>query len=154
MKADYTLKDLNIWYERLRDPVWAYPEITGSDLDERLNRIEFKIRDMDLVSEVQKTIAAEGVPIDAVVFHESAPYPYIRKDILYDESVLAGWWETLREHGLKDHPGVASAYLDEDANRIYISVESRKDVDPLLTFLDRAKVPWNATLIELETPGR
>ena len=150
-EVEYTLRELNVWYKRLRDPVWSYPEIAGSSIAERSNRIRFRIRDIDLVPEVQKTIVAEGVPIEAVIFQETGAYPYVRQDKMYRQTRLAEWWDTLQELGVVDQPGVTDAHWEEGATRIYIGVETRDDVDPLLDFLIQAGMDTNAAHIELGT---
>ena len=77
-------------------------------------------------------------------------YPYVFKDILYDDVTLVQSWNVLSENNIKDHPEVIDAYLDKDAKRIYIHVINRKDINSLLAFLDHLGIPGSASLVIVE----
>ena len=68
LEGKYSMAHLNTWYRALRDVVWQVPGISGTDLNERINRIE-----IDMLprrggrEEMEAAIATVDVPREAIV---------------------------------------------------------------------------------------
>ena len=71
LQANYTFRQLQRFYDRLRDSgVWDIPELTMSDVDEGINQIEYGIdceHNRDRVQQqIHDLLSRENIPIDAV----------------------------------------------------------------------------------------
>ena len=71
VQAKYTFRQLQRWYDQLRDSgIWDISELTMSDVDEGINRIEYGIdceRNRDrLERQIRDILSRENVPQDAV----------------------------------------------------------------------------------------
>ena len=61
---------LNTWYRTLRDVIWQVPGIVGTDLDERINRIEIDMQPRrGGREEMEAAIATVDVPRGAIVIN-------------------------------------------------------------------------------------
>ena len=68
LEGEYSMAHLNAWYRALRDVVWQVPGIAGTDLDERINRIEIEMLPRrGGREEMEAAIATVDVPRDAIV---------------------------------------------------------------------------------------
>ena len=83
VQAHYTFRQLKRWYDQLLDSgIWDIPELTMSDVDEGINRLEFGVdceANRDRVQrEVQEILLQENIPVDAVkVTVRGRAYPTI-----------------------------------------------------------------------------
>ena len=71
LPANYTFRQLQRFYDRLRDSgVWDIPELTMSDVDEGINQIEYGIdceHNRDRVQQqIHDLLSRENIPVDAV----------------------------------------------------------------------------------------
>ncbi len=71
VQANYTFRQLQRWYDHLLGSgIWDIPELTMSDVSERINRIEYGIdceRDRDRVErQIREILTRENVPQNAV----------------------------------------------------------------------------------------
>ena len=71
VQANYSFRQLQRWYDQLLDSgIWAIPEVTMSDVDEGINRIEYGIdceRNRDMVEkQIRDILSRENVSQDAV----------------------------------------------------------------------------------------
>ena len=71
LQANYTFRQLQRFYDRLRDSgVWDIPELTMSDVDEGINQVEYGIdceHNRDRVQQqIHDLLSRENIPIDAV----------------------------------------------------------------------------------------
>ena len=71
LQAAYTFRQLQIWHDRLLSSgVWSIPGLTSSDVDERINRVEFgadceRSRD-EVEREVYAIVSRENIPVEAI----------------------------------------------------------------------------------------
>lgn len=71
LQGQYTWEQLQRWYDQLRDAcIWDITGLTSSDVDERINRLEYGIdceRNRDRVrQQIDNLLTRENVPIEAV----------------------------------------------------------------------------------------
>ncbi len=71
VQANYTFRQLQRWYDQLHDSgIWAIPELTMSDVNEGINRIEYGIdceRNRGRAErQIREILSWENVPQDAV----------------------------------------------------------------------------------------
>ena len=68
LEGEYSMAHLNAWYKTLRDVVWQVPGIAGTDLNERINRIEIDMQPRrGGREEMEAAIATVDVPREAIV---------------------------------------------------------------------------------------
>ena len=72
VKANYTLRQLERFYDQLRDSgIWDIPELTTSDVDEGKNKLEYGINcehNRDRVQQqIHDLLSRENIPADAVL---------------------------------------------------------------------------------------
>lgn len=65
--AKYSMHQLHEWYTHMQDEVWRNPNVVMTDLQEAENRIEVGVDNVDAVSAIEATVAALGVPNDAIL---------------------------------------------------------------------------------------
>ena len=102
--AKYSMHQLHEWYRKMQDVVWSSPDVVMTDLQEAKNRIDVGVKHPQAVPEIEASVAALGVPSDALVVE-------VREGLV------------LQSHTLQDRaPGgvmvggyqIKSRYLDED----------------------------------------
>ena len=68
--GDYTLSQLEMWRVQLSSAIWAIPEMNTSDVNERINQIEYGIdceKNRDRVQrQIHEILSQENIPVDAV----------------------------------------------------------------------------------------
>ena len=73
----------------------------------------------------------------------------------YTITQLAQWYDTLRSEGIWDQNGVITTDLNEGRNKLYVGIIAEDNISGVQIFLDKAGIPREAVIIEvelLETP--
>ena len=70
LEGEYSMAHLNAWYRTLRGVIWQVPGISGTGLDERINRIEIDMQPRrGGREEMEAAIATVDVPREAIVIN-------------------------------------------------------------------------------------
>ena len=68
--AQYSMSQLYGWYQQMQDDIWGISGVITTDLNEGRNRIEIGIENLEVVSDLQKSLTALAIPRKAVIFRE------------------------------------------------------------------------------------
>ncbi len=67
LQADFSIAQLYGWYQCMQDEVWAFAQVSMTDLDEGKNRIEIGVDELSATEGIEKALAGLGIPREAVV---------------------------------------------------------------------------------------
>lgn len=67
MDAEFTFRELYGWYGEMRRGVWRIESTEWTDIDERLNRIEIGLRDIEDTTQVESLLETLSIPSSAVI---------------------------------------------------------------------------------------
>ena len=153
--AQYSMSQLYGWYQQMQDDIWGISGVITTDLNEGRNRIEIGIENLEVVSDLQKSLTALAIPRKAVIFREREQ-PNFATHTLQDGATggfLEGGYQVARS-------GSGGCTLGFNAQRAGVDgfitaghcTDNFGEVDDTLFYQPSSAVNPNAVGIEISDP--
>ena len=129
LKAQYTIEQLNEYYQAVGDIVWSFPDVNMTDLDEGQNLIEVGVDCESSIDRVrlalQNQLPSLGVPIEAV-------FVGVRERPLYRPGGFECISETVDPITGLSTPGFGGLYFQDDIVSVYLLKPSQEVAEELV----------------------